>query len=69
MGPKILGLQFHLEVAPIDLAAWLVGHAVELSQDQIDPRDLRAQAQEADARLKPAAAAIFSDWLHQAGFR
>jgi GMP synthase (glutamine-hydrolysing) len=68
MGPKILGLQFHLEVGPHDLEAWLVGHAVELSNAQIDPRDLRAQAQRAEQRLKPAATAIFSDWLHQAGF-
>ena len=67
IGPRILGLQFHLEVAPADLEAWLVGHAVELHQAAIDPRDLRKAALLADARLGRAARAAFTDWLHGAG--
>lgn len=44
IGPKILGLQFHIEVDPARLETWLIGHTMELSKAGIDPRTLREQA-------------------------
>ncbi len=67
IGPKILGLQFHLEVSPADLETWLVGHANELAQAGIDPRDLRKAAALADAPLRRAALSVMTGWLHGAG--
>ena len=67
IGPKILGLQFHLEVSPADLEAWLVGHANELAQAGLDPRDLRRAAALADAPLRRAALTTITNWLHAAG--
>lgn len=58
-----LGLQFHLEVTPENLAHWLVGHACELGQANIDPRALRAQAAEYREALAQAARRTFGDWL------
>jgi GMP synthase (glutamine-hydrolysing) len=67
IGTRVLGLQFHLEVALSDLEAWLVGHCVELARAQINPNDLRAQAARANPTLRPAALSAFSNWLHSAG--
>jgi GMP synthase (glutamine-hydrolysing) len=60
-----LGLQFHLEVDAQRIDSWLIGHATELAQADIDPRILRAQAEEHGARLKRAADAVFNVWLNQ----
>jgi len=61
-----LGLQFHLEANTQRIEPWLVGHAAELAQAGVDPRTLRAQAQEHGARLKLAAEAVFNAWITQA---
>ena len=62
-GPKILGLQFHLELLERDLEKWLIGHTVELAKSKIDLAKLRADT----ARYAPAANAasqrLFNDWL------
>ena len=58
-----LGLQFHLETDTARIESWLVGHASELSQAGVDPRQLRAQAKEHGAKLKTAAEAVFTHWL------
>lgn len=58
-----LGLQFHLEVTPKNLEHWLVGHACELGQADIDPRVLRAQAAEYSGILADAARQTFGGWL------
>ncbi|WP_249678131.1 glutamine amidotransferase [Pseudomonas abieticivorans] len=63
MGSAVLGLQFHLEVDPLCLEPWLVGHAAELGVAGIEPVDLRDQAQALGARLAPIAQGIFCDWL------
>lgn len=60
-----LGLQFHLEADTRRIEPWLIGHAAELAQAGVDPRTLRAQAQEHEARLKLAAEAVFNAWIAQ----
>ncbi|CDG83172.1 glutamine amidotransferase [Janthinobacterium agaricidamnosum] len=63
MGPKLLGLQFHLEADARRLDSWLVGHAGELAQAGIDPRTLREQARQHGAQLAGAARAVMTSWL------
>lgn len=63
VGDQVLALQFHLEVAPQALEAWLVGHANELHHQRINPCELRAQAQAAGGAGIQMAGAILTDWL------
>lgn len=63
LGAHVLGLQCHLEAEPRRIEAWLLGHACELAQAGIDPRALRAQAQELRFALPVAARAVFGRWL------
>ncbi|PWC15808.1 glutamine amidotransferase [Brenneria roseae subsp. americana] len=65
IGNYALGLQFHPEVAPGNLASWLVGHACELGQAGIDPRLLREQAERYCAVLADATYRMMDDWLMQ----
>jgi GMP synthase (glutamine-hydrolysing) len=58
-----LALQFHAEVLPASLEAWLIGHAVELGKAGIDPRALRAQAAQYGAATAEAGKTLFSRWL------
>lgn len=63
LGSQVLALQFHLEADPAHLESWLVGHASELHQAGIDPRTLRAQAQDARGTLVEAAHQVIGRWL------
>jgi GMP synthase (glutamine-hydrolysing) len=63
LGAYALGLQFHAEVEPSTLEAWLIGHTVELGKAKIDPRDLRAQAARYGAATAAAGEKLFRDWL------
>ncbi len=64
LGPKILGLQFHVEVdGGAGFERWLLGHAVELTTAGIDPRKLRRQAAYWQEQLRQAAHAMFAEWL------
>jgi GMP synthase (glutamine-hydrolysing) len=63
LGDYGLGLQFHAEVEPAALEAWLIGHSVELGKAKIDPRDLRAQAAAHGAATAAAGTRLFRDWL------
>jgi GMP synthase (glutamine-hydrolysing) len=66
MGAHALALQFHAEVEPAALEAWLIGHAVELAMAGIDPRELRAQAARFGAATAAAGEKLFRDWLEGA---
>ncbi|MBD2796403.1 glutamine amidotransferase [Xenorhabdus sp. 18] len=63
IGNNILGLQFHLEVNINALEKWLVGHANELIQTNIDPRKLRTDARLLGNSLTIAAHEVFANWL------
>jgi GMP synthase (glutamine-hydrolysing) len=58
-----LGLQFHLEADASRLEHWLVGHACELAQANIDPRQLRIQAALHGPALKTVAKQVIGRWL------
>lgn len=60
-----LGLQFHLEADTNRLEHWLVGHACELAQADIDPRQLRIQAARHGPALMSAAKQVINRWLDQ----
>lgn len=63
LGAGVLGLQFHLEADTLRIEHWLVGHASELAQANIDPRTLRAEARQVQAALAAASGAVFHAWL------
>jgi GMP synthase (glutamine-hydrolysing) len=62
-GPKVLALQFHVELPERDLERWLIGHTLELATSKIDLGKMRADT----ARFAPAANEaswrVFNDWL------
>ncbi|KAF0808845.1 glutamine amidotransferase [Alcanivorax sp. S71-1-4] len=63
IGRHVLALQCHLEADPGRIERWLLGHACELAQAGIDPRDLRIEARNRQSDLPAAARAVFSAWL------
>jgi GMP synthase (glutamine-hydrolysing) len=65
-GQYILALQFHLEADPAKLESWLVGHASELGQAGVDPREIRRQAEQYRDRLVEVAPAVIGNWLDKA---
>jgi GMP synthase (glutamine-hydrolysing) len=62
-GPKVLALQFHVELPERDLERWLIGHTLELANSKVDLAKMRADT----ARFAPAANAaskrLFNTWL------
>ena len=62
-GPKVLALQFHVELPQRDMERWLIGHTLELATSKVD----LAQDARRDRALRPAANAasqrLFNDWL------
>ena len=62
-GPKVLALQFHVELRPRDMEKWLIGHTVELAKAGIEPGALRAENARHGLVLERAGAKMFNDWL------
>ena len=62
-GPKVLALQFHVELPERDMERWLIGHTLELAKNKVDLAEMR----EATARYAPptnvASRALFNAWL------
>jgi GMP synthase (glutamine-hydrolysing) len=62
-GPKVLALQFHVELPQRDMERWLIGRTLELANSKADLGKMRADA----ARFAPAANQaghrLFNDWL------
>src|SRR5512140_3795407 len=62
-GPKVLALQFHVELPQRDMERWLIGHTLELANSKSDLGEMHADA----ARFAPAAYQaghrLFNDWL------
>lgn len=64
IGSRILGMQFHPEAdASSGFERWLIGHACELSAEQIDPRDLRETADRIGPALRDAGRRMLTEWL------
>ena len=64
-GPNLLGLQFHIEIDPRRIEAWLIGHTVELAQARISPDTVRADTARHGAALQQASTTVFNEWLDQ----
>jgi len=64
-GPNLLALQFHIEIDPRRIEAWLIGHTVELAQARISLDTIRADTARHGATLQQACATIFNEWLDQ----
>jgi GMP synthase (glutamine-hydrolysing) len=63
-----LALQFHIEVEAAGLEAWLVGHALEISQtDGVEPARLRYDAARCSSALSRAAEGLVGQWLEPLG--
>ncbi len=67
LGSKILGLQFHLEADHSLIERWLIGHAHELSSQDISLDILRRDALVYGPVLAHAARVVFTAWLKQLG--
>lgn len=65
LGPRILGLQFHLEADSAQIERWLIGHACELSLRQIDPAVIREDARRYGLQLERGARQVMEQWLDQ----
>ncbi len=63
LGAYALALQFHVEVEPKAIEAWLIGHTVELGKAGIDVREIRAQAARSGHQTAAAGKQMFRAWL------
>lgn len=63
LGPKVLGLQFHLEADYAQIDRWLIGHAYELSARGVSLDVLRRDAALYGPALAQAARTVFTAWL------
>ena len=63
IGDAVLGLQFHPEVVPAAIEAWLVGHAAELNQARVDIPALRAETARVGAGAADAGRTLMAAWL------
>jgi GMP synthase (glutamine-hydrolysing) len=63
LGPRILGLQFHLEADASRIEQWLIGHACELSRHGIDPAAIRRDAERHGPSLARSAGLAIGIWL------
>jgi GMP synthase (glutamine-hydrolysing) len=66
-GRTALALQFHLELEPVQVEQWLVGHAVELGVAGMSIRELRAATAAVAGRVRDPATQVFGGWLGQLG--
>lgn len=67
LGPKVLGLQCHLEAQPRDMERWLIGHTAELTAAGVDVHVLRADTARHGEALEAASKAVWKRWLMEAG--
>lgn len=68
-GPNAIGFQFHPEAQPARFEQWLVGHAVEIAQAGLDPRQLRADMLTHGGGLATKAARVMNLWLDQSDLK
>jgi len=62
-GPRVLGLQFHVEVPLCSFERWLIGHASELASAGCSVPDLRAAAKRHTPALASKAKAFLDRWF------
>ncbi len=62
-GPKVLALQFHVELEPWNMERWLIGHTGELSSANVDLGELRAITGRYAPAANEAGKRLFNTWL------
>ncbi len=62
-GPRVLALQFHIELPGRDIEKWLIGHTVELANAKADLAKIRADTARFAAAANKAGKRLFNDWL------
>lgn len=62
-GPKVLALQFHVELPQRDLERWLIGHTLELANSKVDLHKMRADTARFAPPTNAASRTLFNAWL------
>ena len=62
-GPKVLALQFHVELPERDLEKWLIGHTLELATSKVDLAQMRADTTRFAPAVNAASRMLFNAWL------
>jgi GMP synthase (glutamine-hydrolysing) len=62
-GPKVLALQFHVELPERDMEKWLIGHTMELTSSKADLAKIRAETARYAAAANVAGKRLFDEWL------
>lgn len=65
-GPRLLGIQFHMEVTARGLERWYVGHACELAKAGIDVAALRRQSRALAPGLEALSRRFWRTWIDTA---
>jgi GMP synthase (glutamine-hydrolysing) len=62
-GPKVLALQFHIELPERDMERWLIGHTLELANTKTDLAKLRADTARFAPPANEAGIRLCNEWL------
>jgi GMP synthase (glutamine-hydrolysing) len=62
-GPKVLSLQFHVELPERDIERWLIGHTLELANNKVDLAEMRERSARYAPPTNVASQRLFNDWL------
>jgi len=62
-GPKVLALQFHVELPGRDMERWLIGHTLELAKNNVDLAQMRTETARYAPPTNEASRALFNMWL------
>jgi len=62
-GPKVLALQFHVELPERDMERWLIGHTLELAKHKVNLAKMRQLTARYAPPTNEASRKLFNDWL------
>ncbi|MBQ0817227.1 MAG: glutamine amidotransferase [Methyloceanibacter sp.] len=62
-GPKVLSLQFHVELPEREIERWLIGHTLELANNKVDLAEMRERTARYAPPTNVASHKLFNDWL------
>lgn len=62
-GPKVLSLQFHVELPERDIERWLIGHTLELANNKVDLAEMRERSARYAPPTNVASQRLLNDWL------
>jgi GMP synthase (glutamine-hydrolysing) len=62
-GPKVLALQFHVELPERDMERWLIGHTLELAKNNVNLAEMRSATSRYAPPTNAASRKLFNAWL------